>query len=43
MADISYSGRDFTAELERLKALMRQLLPEWTDLNYSDPGLCYRS
>lgn len=35
---ISFSGRDYTAEVERLRARAIELLTEWTDHNYSDPG-----
>lgn len=39
MADqpISFSGSDYTTELERLTTRARELLTEWTDQNYSDP------
>lgn len=33
---ITYSGRDFTAEFERLLALLRQIAPEITDQNYAE-------
>ena len=33
---ITYSGRDFTAEFERLMALLRQIAPEITDQNYAE-------
>ena len=33
---ISYSGRDFTAEFERLMALLREIAPEITDQNYAE-------
>lgn len=41
MSDITlnFSGRDFTTEYERLLTLLRQQLPTYTDLNYSDPGM----
>jgi hypothetical protein len=35
---ISFSGRDYLAEVERLRQRAIQLLTEWTDHNYSDPG-----
>lgn len=35
---LNYTGRDFSAELERLIALLRAILPEYTDLNPSDAG-----
>jgi hypothetical protein len=35
---ISFSGRDYTAEVERLRQRAITLLTEWTDHNYSDPG-----
>lgn len=34
---ISFSGSDYTTELERLTTRARELLTEWTDQNYSDP------
>lgn len=41
MTDIAlnFTGRDFSAEYERLLTLLRSELPEYTDLNYSDPGM----
>lgn len=41
MAQIThtFSGRDFTAEFERLLALLRDELPEYTDWNHSDAGI----
>lgn len=33
---ITYSGRDFTTEFERLLALLRQIAPEITDQNYAE-------
>ena len=33
---VSYSGRDFTAEFERLLTLLRQIAPEITDQNYAE-------
>ncbi len=35
----SYSGRDFTAEFERLLTALRAALPQYTDLNHSDFGV----
>jgi hypothetical protein len=35
---ISFSGRDYLAEVERLRQRAITLLTEWTDHNYSDPG-----
>jgi len=41
VADIIYtfSGRDYTTELERLTALLQAELSEYTDLNHSDAGI----
>lgn len=41
MADVAYtfSGRDFTAEYNRLLALLKIELPEYTDWNHSDAGI----
>jgi hypothetical protein len=36
---VNFSGRDFSAELERLLALLRAELPEYTDWNHSDMGV----
>jgi uncharacterized phage protein gp47/JayE len=36
---LNFSGRDFTTEFERLLVLLRQQLPEYTDLNHSDMGV----
>ncbi len=33
-----FSGRDYTARLEALQTLQGQEVPEYTDLNYADPG-----
>lgn len=38
MALLNYTGRDHTAEYERLIALVKSLCPNWTDWNYSDFG-----
>lgn len=35
---VDFSGRDFTAILERLQSKLIQEVPELTDLNYSDAG-----
>lgn len=35
----NFSGRDFTAEYERLLALLRVELPTYTDFNHSDVGI----
>ncbi len=35
---VSFSGRDYTTEVERLRQRAITLLTEWTDHNYSDPG-----
>lgn len=35
---LNYTGRDFSAEFERLVTLLRAILPEYTDLNPSDAG-----
>lgn len=37
--NLSFSGRDFTTEYERLISLLREQLPEYTDLNHSDVGM----
>jgi len=34
----SYTGRDFSAEFERMLVMLRQAVPEYTDLNPSDAG-----
>jgi hypothetical protein len=36
---IDFSGRDYTATFERLLSLLRQEVPELTDLNHSDAGI----
>jgi len=41
MADptTNFSGRDYTAEVERLLAILGVELPEYTDWNHADPGI----
>lgn len=41
MVDVAYtfSGRDFTTEFNRLLALLKVELPEYTDWNHSDAGI----
>lgn len=36
---INFAGRDFSAEYERLLALLKIELPEYTDWNHSDAGI----
>lgn len=36
---INFTGRDFSAEYERLLALLKIELPEYTDWNHSDAGI----
>jgi uncharacterized phage protein gp47/JayE len=36
---LNFSGRDFSAEYERLLTLLRSELPSYTDLNHSDAGI----
>jgi hypothetical protein len=36
---LNFTGRDFTTEYERLITLLREQLPEYTDLNHSDVGM----
>lgn len=37
--NLTFSGRDFTTEYERLITLLREQFPEYTDLNHSDVGM----
>lgn len=36
---VNFSGRDYTAEFQRLLELLKAELPEWTDWNHSDFGV----
>ena len=38
-AQYNFSGRDFSAEFERLLAILKVELPEYTDWNHSDAGI----
>ena len=38
---INFTGRDFTTEYERMLTLLTTELPEYTDLNHSDPGITF--
>lgn len=38
---LDFTGRDFSAELERITALLAAEVPEYTDLNHSDLGIVF--